>query len=305
MLSRRDIEKELGKGINIFPLYRENVKENSVNLTVSTNAWTLGKGTVHWSGGADFSIEETSTKKKTFTLTRGNSCVRSIPGSRTGREKKYVILLPHTTTIVESEEVIGVANNIGGALHSKVGIVCKGIGHLGTMLGPGYCGHLMVSLHNITEEVIVLKVGTSFASLTFDYLNTQVVRTSATISGHVDKFSELGIQIDEDTRRYLTKDWKANIEGIRNKMIQTQEYKDYKAYIQKNMWKEIRKYINKRNILATVVVITIFIGLLLTATWVDKRNGTTVWVERFWNVGCSGLVGSLLINLFAFLKDKK
>ena len=32
MLSRRDIEKELGKGINIYPLVRENIKENSINL---------------------------------------------------------------------------------------------------------------------------------------------------------------------------------------------------------------------------------------------------------------------------------
>lgn len=34
MLSRRDIEKELGKGINIVPLIQENFKENSINLTV-------------------------------------------------------------------------------------------------------------------------------------------------------------------------------------------------------------------------------------------------------------------------------
>ena len=42
MLSRRDIEKELGKGINIVPVIRENFKENSINLTASKNAWTMG-----------------------------------------------------------------------------------------------------------------------------------------------------------------------------------------------------------------------------------------------------------------------
>jgi len=305
MLSRRDIEKELGKGINIYPLYKDNIKENSINFTVSSNAWTLGKGTIYWYGNSDFSVVEKKDKKKTYVLTQGKSCVRTVHDSKNKKDKNYVILLPHSTTIIETLEVIGVSNNIGGALHSKVGIVSKGIGHLGTMLGPGYCGHLMVSLHNITDDIVVLKVGTTFASLSFDYLSTQVARTSATVSGHVDKFSELGIQIDEDTRRYLTEDWKSNIEGIRNKMIQTTEYKDYKSHIQKNMWKEVQKYINKRNIVAVFIVVILFFGLLALATWADKKNGTTVWVERFWNIGCSGLVGSLLINLFGFLKDKK
>ena len=34
MLSRRDIEKELGKGINIFPVIRENFKENVSRLSL-------------------------------------------------------------------------------------------------------------------------------------------------------------------------------------------------------------------------------------------------------------------------------
>ena len=46
MLSRRDIEKELGKGINIIPVIRDNFKENSINLTASQNAWTMGEGSI-------------------------------------------------------------------------------------------------------------------------------------------------------------------------------------------------------------------------------------------------------------------
>ena len=303
MLSRRDIEKELGRGVNIFPLIRDNFKENSINLTASKNAWTMSDGTVYWCGGSNFTLQDNVSKRKTKTLKKGENCV-----FYTGTKEhlsKYIILLPHTTTLIETSEVIGVANNIGGALHSKVGMVAKGIGHIGTMLGPGFCGHLLVSLHNITDEVLALKVGTTFVSLSLDYLTTQVIRTSATTSGHVDKFAELNLSIDEDTRNYLTADWKSNLDGIRERMCDSIEYKDYKKHIRENTWREARKYFNKRNAVAVTVLILAFFILLAIATYVDKKAGTTVWTDRFWNVGCSGLVGSFLVGIYNFIKDKK
>ena len=39
MLSKKDIERELGKGIAIVPFSATNVKDNSVNLTASKYAW--------------------------------------------------------------------------------------------------------------------------------------------------------------------------------------------------------------------------------------------------------------------------
>ena len=48
MLSRIDIEKELGKQINIFPLNFKHFKENSVNLCVGRWAWSLGSGDVYF-----------------------------------------------------------------------------------------------------------------------------------------------------------------------------------------------------------------------------------------------------------------
>ena len=300
MLSRRDIEKELGKGINIIPLNRDNVKENSINLPIGSNAWTMKDLTVYWYGDDKFSSKkEKNTNPQAFVLKKTESCII------TAGKQDYLLLLPHTTTIVETLEVIGLGNNIGGAVHSKVGIVAKGVGHIGTMLGPGYCGHLMVSLHNITDEVIALEVNSTFASLTFDYLNTQVARTSSTTSGHVDKFSELGIQISSEIRKELTADWKSNIEGVREAMKKTPEYKEYKEYIKKNRWNEVKKYINKRNVIAIGAVIVAFIALLNLAQFADSTLLEPVWEERFWNYGCSGLVGSFLIGLFNFIKDKK
>lgn len=302
MLSRRDIEKELGKGINIYPLYKDNIKENSINFTASTHAWTLGTATIYWLGEEKFTIFDSPKTKKTLTIRAGNKCVFYTDKTKS---VQYILLLPHSTTLVETEEVIAVENYIGGSLHSKVGIVAKGVGHIGTMLGPGYSGHLMISLHNITDDIIAIKVGTTFVSLAFDYLSTQVVRTSSTVSGHVDKFAELGVNATEEDRIFLTADWKSNVDEVREKMINSTEYKEYRKHINKNLWREVKKYINKRNIIAVSVVVLLFVALLSLATWADSKLPNPVWVERFWNIGCSGLVGSLLFSLFSFLKDKK
>lgn len=303
MLSRRDIEKELGKGINIYPLVRENIKENSINLSTSVYAWTLGTATVHWLGEDRFTVYDVHNYKKKHSFRAGNKCIFYTVDK--GKRTEYILLLPHSTTLVETKEVIAVESYIGGALHSKVGIVAKGVGHIGTMLGPGYSGHLMISLHNITDDVIAIKVGTTCVSLAFDYLSTQVVRTSATVSGHVDKFAELGLNATEEDRVFLTADWKANVDEVREKMLKSDEYKEYRAHINKNIWQEVKKYINKRNIFAVLSVVLIFVALLCLATWADSKLASPVWVERFWNVGCSGFIGSLMFSLYGFLKDKK
>lgn len=303
MLSRRDIEKELGKGINIIPVIRDNFKENSINLTASQNAWTMGEGTVYWSGGTKFSVNETTGKKGAKTFSKGNTCIFKDKNGE--RHSKYIVLLPHSTTLIETTEVLGVANNIGGALHSKVGLVSKGIGHIGTMLGPGYCGHLLIALHNITDDALAIKVGSTFVSLTFDYLTTQVVRTSSTTSGHLDKFPELGINVDEETRSFLTADWKSNIDDIREKMCESDDYKNYKKHIRSTAWKELRKYVNKRNVIAILVVAVVIILLYLGAVKLDNDLAHPVWTDRFWNIGFSGVLGSLIIALGNFIKDKK
>lgn len=301
MLSRRDIEKELGKGINIVPLITSNIKENSINLSVGKNAWSISRGKVYWCGENKFTVRKNEHSRREYEILRGQSCIRKVNSEN--KQKEYMILLPHSTTIVETSEVIGVDNYIGGALHSKVGIVAKGIGHIGTMLGPGYCGHLMVSLHNITNDAVAIEVGSTFVSLSFEYLETPVERTSATVSGHVDKFSDLGIKISSSTREYLTEDWKSNLNDIREKMIESHEYKTYKKHIKKNAWKNLKNIFSKRNIIAIGMTIFVFFSLLALATFMDKNLENPVWVERFWTVGCSGFVGAIITGLHNLIKN--
>lgn len=308
MLSRRDIQKELfGNGLSLYPFNPSNIKENSINVTISKYAWCQGNAQVYWYGDNDFSVVEKKDKKiiKTIHFTKGSKSIFTANKRGNVSAKSYLLLLPHQATIVETEEVIGIGNRIGGAVHSKVGIVAQGVGDTGTMLGPGYCGHLLVTLHNITDDVIVLKVGSTFVSLTFSYLNTEVVRTSTTSPSHFDRLLEHGCKLDDDEKDFFSADWKSNLTSIQEKMYQSVTYKAYKKQIKKSLWKEILKYINKRNIIAVVIVIFVFILLYYGACRLDLSLDPPVWVDRFWNVGCSGLVGTLLIGLWRFLRNKK
>ena len=95
MLSRNDIEKELGKGINIYPLHISNIKGNSINFTIGTNAWSLGNGQIVKSSDGRWRIaSNVSEGIKKIEIKSGESAVV------TDGKKKKLILLPHTTIII-------------------------------------------------------------------------------------------------------------------------------------------------------------------------------------------------------------
>lgn len=296
MLSREDIEKELGHGICLHPFHADNIKENSINLTASHYAWTIKGGSYEKDSNGNYIPPRTSNAQ---SIKGGQSCVVG------PRNNQFILLFPHQTTIIETSEVMGVADYIGGALHSKVGVVAKGIGHIGTMLGPGYCGHLMISLHNITDQLITLKVGETFISVTFDYLKTPVQRTSTTVSGHVDKLASLGIICDQSAHDALTADWKSNFSGIRDRMENSRNYKEFVKKRKKSRWKQIRKYFNRQNLIAFVIGIFVLLLLYGGAYLIDLHNGDSVWRNRFWDVGFSGILLTILHSIRDFIPPSK
>lgn len=297
MLSRTDIEKELGKGLNIVPLHRENIKGNSINFTVSRNAWSLGNGQI---------VKDSNGKWRLSSKVKNGTKKYNIVAGKSGiiedNKKKLLVLLPHTTTIVESSEVIGVGNYLGGTLHSKVGIVAKGVGDISTMLGPGFCGHLMLSLHNVTNEVVTIGVGETFVSLVFYYLKTPEGMKNTNISGHVDKLSELGIAVDQATRIYLTADWKMSLSGIRDEMKKSEEYKKFLEEQKIKQNENIKAYINIRNVLIVIIYIVIFAGAFFICKFLDNSNQNNVWMERYWTVLSTGIIVPFILYSTKFLK---
>ena len=304
MLSRANIYKELGNGICIYPLNTENIKENSINVTASEYAWTTGNGVVCWCGGNEFHIEskiDGKKIKKRYEFYRGSKSVFDVKSDG----KKYLILLPHSTTVIETLEVVALGNNIGGAVHSKVSIVAKGVGDTGTMLGPGYCGHLMLSLHNITDDVIALPINSTFVSLTFDYLETPVQRTSITSPSHYDRLLELKFKISEDDQKYFSQDWKGNFESIQTKLCESDEFKKFEDTYKKYKLKVFKKWFTIKRILSIVAffMVTVFIGYL--AYFADKKLGTSVWEERFWTVLIANIIGCCLPGLFNSIFNRR
>ena len=291
MLSKKDIEKELGKGINIYPLRTSNIKGNSINFTIGKHAWTLGSGNIIEDREKNFILAKNGNTNNTIRMRSGYSAIHS------KGNKDYLVILPHSTTIVETSEVIGVSNYIGGTLHSKVGIVAQGIGDIGTMLGPSFCGHLMISLHNITNEVVTLPVGETFVSLVFHYLDTPTKTKNPNISGHVDKLAELGINITSDTRKYLTKDWKCSVDEIRNKMISSKEYISHKKALSNEKFKSLMDYVTLRNIIIVLISAIVLISLGILAKYVDDKSQNNIWMERYWTVILSGIIVPMIMAI--------
>lgn len=225
MLSKIDIEKYIGKGIYIVPFTRDNIKENSINLKLSDKAWTLNPS-------------KNGTRQYNHASLACN--------------KNIITLVPHTTTVVYTEEVIALNSKFGGTLHAKVGVVAKGIVFSSTMIGPLYCGHLMVLLQNPTDNPISLNVGDTFISLALYKLRTKLRHetVNSNSGGHVEKLADLGIRPGNGIMKWLDEDWKKDIVKIKEKFAQESEYQEIK-----------RKQNQKKLIIAIAIAIVMALAI--------------------------------------------
>lgn len=154
MLSREDINKELGKNIFIYPLKDVRILGNSIDLTASTFAWT---------SDGEYIYDEA---------------------------KEEIIVPPHKTACILTQEAIYVTAKIGGTYHSRVSIAKKGFGHIGTTLDPKYIGQSLIILHNHTNQTQIIKHKERIVSIIFHYLNTPILEKSHNSSpGHSVKLA--------------------------------------------------------------------------------------------------------------------
>lgn len=296
MLSREDIEKELGKGISIYPFNYDNFKENSINLSASDCAWTLGEGKVLIDYGTGKAVLSHEDKDANINFKKGDSAVIEIRGT------KYILLLPHSTTLIETVETIAIGPNIGGTYHSKVGLVSLGLGHIGTMIGPNFTGRSLVAVHNVVNEIIILKVNDTFVSVVLHYLNTSLKNTiNPTISGHVEKLSEYGIKITQEQRESLVADWQSKKDEIKQKMMSSGSYNEYIKQKRKNK-NTLKSYFTKRNAFIILGLSAIVAILLIGGYLLDKNFSTTDWSNRAWSIIGSGIFVTIIAALIKCIK---
>lgn len=302
MLSRIDILKELGKGINIFPLNMDNIKENSVNLCTSKFAWATDSCDIYINENEQekeerFSLTETVNSKK-YRIEKGKSAVVK------NGDKEYIILLPLSTTLIETKEVLSIGENIGGTYHSKVGMVSKGLGHVGTMLGPNFSGDSLIAIHNVSGKLLVLEVGESFISVVFHYLDTPYTQVNPTQSGHIEKFSQFGIRISDGENAELNADWKKKRFEVRTRMMDSEQYERVQKELRNLRKANIKGYLNWTNAIILVTLVVTLAVLFLWAKSMDQKTGGTVWVDRFFNVGCSGTLVAFVTLMFSHIKKR-
>lgn len=303
MLSKFDIQKELGKGICLFPLNLDNIKENSINLCTGDFAWSMSTGQVFVSKHAKdknkrFSLTQDSEHNETITILKGKSAI--VDGEN---GEKYILILPRSTTLIEAKEVLALGSNIGGTYHSKVGLVSKGLGHIGTMVGPNFSGDSLLAIHNVSEDLVVLNVGESFVSVVFHYLTTPFTFSNPTTSGHTDKFSALGLDVSEEELEILNQDWKKKFEEVQKKMCQSKDFQKLKKELEAQKWKSFKKFFCKRNLIIMVIAIVALVGLYVLANYLDKISGKTVWVERYFSVGFSGIFVTIFTMIMNAMKS--
>lgn len=214
MFSKIDIQKSLGEDIIFFPFKEENIKENSLNLTVSKWAWTLTE------------VDQTELKKignggeKKYGEKK--SCLINKDG------KDCIILFPFSTTMVITNEFLAIGKSIGGTIHTRVGTAALGVGHISTMLGPSYMGRLCVPLHNPTCKPIYLPVGDSFLSIIFYRLNSSIKESNHTSKAHIDKFSTWGITLNEKERQEICLEDLKDMESCVAEIKKSQDFISYK-----------------------------------------------------------------------------
>lgn len=282
MLGYEDIVKALGKDIGIFPFKENCIRGDSINLTISEYAWSLCRGEI-W---IDNNVKAYTQKPGT-----GSQAERYVINERETaliehNQRKYAVILPNSTTLIETQEIIAVSNKIGGTYHSKVKIVSKGLCHIGTYLEPNYRGHSLIAIHNPGREAVLLKIGEVFSSITLFELKTPVSESLIGAPGsRFEILSQCNIHISEEEKNYLSEQWKNNPQTIIQKMKESAEYTHFIRAENQKRKEKVLKYFNWWNFCILIISCLTLIVLYGIAYKIDITHGGTIWRELFWNIG--------------------
>jgi deoxycytidine triphosphate deaminase len=193
-LSDKDIRKELGINILIYPFHEGNLKGASYNLTPSKLAWKLSNGAKIY--------DKLSNK---------------------------IIIPVGETALIETYETIWISKKISGTYHSRVTQVSKGTGHIGTTLDPNYIGPSLLAVHNHSKTPIeLIPEKAEFITLVFQYLLTESSREHGNSHGRKDILSEVGIRLTAEDAAALDQPYMINPERLKQKLEECPDYQKIK-----------------------------------------------------------------------------
>ncbi|MGH0599879.1 hypothetical protein [Bacillus mycoides] len=210
LLSDVDIKNELidGENLMIYPLKLENIKGSSINLTASKYAWRVSDG---------------------------NSAVTN----------NKIRIPANETVCIYTEESFWVSRRIGGTYHSKVSQVSTGLGHISTTLDPQWLGLSLIAVHNHTKEPKEITIGKTFVSIMLSYLYTPATKgKNENAASRQDLSSEFKLK-DED-KEFLRQDIFRSYEGLKNAMVNSENYKILKRERDEVLKEQREKIQNQR-----------------------------------------------------------
>lgn len=158
VLSDKNIRILLGYHIFIYPFKEENLKPSSYNLTASKVAFIKEKD----------KTEDGDEKEKLIV------------------KDEKIIIPPRKTAIIETEESIYVSKCITGTYHSRVKMVNKGLGHIGTTLDPCFFGVSAIAMNNTTDENIEINVGDPIVTIMFYTLKSRCAGMHDNMTARID-----------------------------------------------------------------------------------------------------------------------
>lgn len=91
----------------------------------------------------------------------GKPTLKDVAAGRTLR------IEPGESVTLVSREYIGLPQNIAGMVFSKVSWLERGLSQISTYIHPGFYGHLMETLMNVSSKVVELDYGSAFCQLIF------------------------------------------------------------------------------------------------------------------------------------------
>jgi deoxycytidine triphosphate deaminase len=191
--SNTDFHKKFGNEIVVYPFNGEKIMTASIDLSVDKDGW-----------GWDL-----RTKK---LLMRTNDAL---------------IVPPHSSAVIMTEEIIYVEKGICGTYHAMVGKAMEGFSNISTTLDPGYMGTSFICIHNYTSMQKELKFGSSFMTLMLAPVSSECVpdmHTKKTIAGRIADF--------ENGKKYIGKLENAGCYNsknqLRKKMLEDENFKSWK-----------------------------------------------------------------------------
>jgi deoxycytidine triphosphate deaminase len=262
-LSDQDIKRELGKNILIYPFRSKNIKNASYNLTASKLAWSL-------------QTRQSIHQKDQFDNEK--------PGK--------LVIPPNTTALIETLETIWVSPRICGTYHSKVALVSKGLGHIGTTLDPEYIGPSLITVHNHSDKDIeIIPEQDTFVSLMFFYVKTGSSCSDNNSPGRPEILNNYDLSsselqwFDESFRKYPNE--------LKDKLRLSSEYQNLKKL-------SIHYFFG--SIVLGIISVSIFI-LYIICIKNESSWKSASWYSQAISLLSQGLVPSVLVLGTQFIND--